>query len=105
MTDIYRLVASGKTDLAADMIFDRVDDLLCAGQFQEVDALLERIDVEQLDITACLCFLSVCLRAEPHLAAWPGMVQRVAARVRTLAPDRYERLMRGLTGGVPIPPQ
>lgn len=93
---VYSLVARGKPDDAIDVLFDRVDDLLIAGEFPRCNDLLHAVDLARLDIDLLVALLSITLRAAPHLPDRPWLVQRVEKRLREIAPDRIEGLMRGL---------
>jgi hypothetical protein len=85
-------------DEALSLIYDTLDDLLLEKRFADVDLALAVVNVDKLDVTLALGFLSITLAARERLPSRPDLVARVETRVRQLAPDRVDALMGGLRG-------
>jgi hypothetical protein len=64
-----RLDKLGHTDAALDLIYDRIDTLLIAHEFDEVDAILESADLKILSIDVLLGLLTSTLPARTKLAS------------------------------------
>lgn len=47
-----------------DLIYDVIDDLLCKGNFEKVDTILQEIDVPKLSTDNLLGFLTTTLYVE-----------------------------------------
>ncbi|MEQ1571872.1 MAG: hypothetical protein ABMA64_39965 [Myxococcota bacterium] len=94
--DVYSLVARSDPDSAIDVLFEQVDDLLSAGEFNRCDALLKTIDPKRLDSNLLVAALSITKRAADRLPERQAFVRRVTARLMEVAPDRLERLLSGL---------
>ena len=56
-------------DVAIDKLFDYVDDLLLKGEFTEVDAFLQIVDVEELSKELAVAVLSITFTAKEKLEA------------------------------------
>lgn len=96
---IYATHARG-TDGALDFLFETADDAYAAGRFADYAAAVAALDFDRLHDLAVIVGVAVTLLG-PKLAGdtlpdRDALVARVATRVRTLAPDRFEALMRGL---------
>lgn len=96
LEDMYCLVAKGDIDNALDVLFDKVDDLLLAGSFEECNRLLPLIDVGRLDTHLLVSVLSITKAASGLLPARQQLVRRVEERLAVIAPERVERLLGGL---------
>ena len=95
LKDVYTNIDAGNTDDAMDMLFDRLDDMFLTGMFGVADALLSHIDVDRLDTTMCVAVLATTFCAKDRLKARAHLVRRVEKRLKKIAPNRAERLMRG----------
>lgn len=96
LPQLYQLVAAGRTTKAIDLLFGKVDSLLCAGSFEEIDALLRTIEVDCLDTTLLVGVLSITVSAKNHLRDRAALAKRIEQRLKLLAPDRIDRLLTGL---------
>lgn len=96
LNDIYVLVSGGKPDEAIDVLFDYVDGLLCDGNFDECNDLLNVVDFERLDSNLVVGFLSITISAKDKLRSRSNFVERAEGRLKILAPDRVDNLMSGL---------
>ncbi len=94
--DVYSLVDQDRPDEAADILFDRIDDLLVDGQFGRCDELLRAIDLKRLDTHLIVALLSITRAAARHLPYRTRLFERAQERLSILAPDRVERLLAGL---------
>lgn len=99
LTAVYRLVKKGETDDdAIDIVYDRIDGLHLEGEFEQVDAILQRVDLEQLNETLMVAFLCITKLAftKGHLPYRPTFVKRVVARMEAMniEPDCIERRLR-----------
>lgn len=95
--DLYALVQEEEIDDAIDLLFDQVDDLLLAGDFEECNNLLLSIDVKMLDVNLLVALLTITYPAKDELRDRGSVVRRIAKRLRALAPERAEGLLRGRT--------
>ena len=93
----YGLIADGKTDEALDLLFDLIDALLSAGQVGECNRILERIDVNALDVDTMIGLLSITLSAKERLVTRRDFLERVEAKLQ-LAHSAHElsELLNGL---------
>jgi hypothetical protein len=82
-------------DTAIDILFEHVDDLLCAGEFAKVDDIIRQADVTRMDTFLLVAVLSCTCCAKDILKEYPGLVERVEQRLLEIAPDRLELLMEG----------
>jgi hypothetical protein len=64
---VIRLAQKGRLDTALDLIYDKIDDLFLAGQFEEVDSLLGKIDIRGSSVDILLGFLTATLPAKSRL--------------------------------------
>jgi len=102
LAHLYILVDEGHIDQSIDVLYDRVDDLLLAGDFGTVDNLLGIIDLDRLDSYLLIGMLSITLAAASKLPSRPEFVEKVRGRLTLLAPDRVGRLLKGLEGVPPM---
>lgn len=103
---VYHHVAAGEHEVATDALFDLMDDLMLDGAWEAFDNVLEQMDLERLDTNLLVAALSMlpkdhnfCETQPQHRAVHADFEQQVVARLRVLAPDRVEGLLRGLTHG------
>lgn len=82
---------------AVDVLFERVDDFFCAGQFDEVDEFLKEILVEIQSVQMLVCILTVTLPAKEKLKNRDDFFKRVTKKVTAERnPKSAERLLMGL---------
>ncbi|MCA9182226.1 MAG: hypothetical protein KDA51_12260 [Planctomycetales bacterium] len=93
---VYSLVGQAREEEAADIVFEKIDDLLCAGQFRRCDELLQMVDVKRLDTKVMLSFLAITLAAKDKLPGRRSLVQHVENRLKVLIPDRAKSLLAPL---------
>jgi len=89
-----RLDQSGQTDAALDIIFDLIDEMLLADQFEQVDRTLVGSWPRDLSTDLLLAFLTATLPARerlPHLRAF-------VENVRQVLQDRDENVDGQLVG-------
>lgn len=79
-----------------DFMFEHIDDLLRAGEFDKVGELLDAVDMSKLDVLLVIGFLSITLSAAPVLPTRPSFVARATERIRELDPERMKSLLIGL---------
>lgn len=97
LEELYGLVDGDSIDLALDLLIERTDDLLSAGEFDQCNSLLIALDPSRLDTNLCVGALSATRRAREHLSSRGGLVRLIRGRLRELAPDRTARLLENLT--------
>jgi hypothetical protein len=67
-------------DKQLNEVFDRLDDLLLAGRFSEVDDILRMVDVANELLAVLLVYLTSTAEAKPKLSARSDFYQAVASR-------------------------
>lgn len=77
-----RLAQVGHIDAALDLIYDRVDHLLSAGRFPELDALLEKIDPSKLTVDVLLGLLTSTLPGKTKLEFRTILFHKVEEEIR-----------------------
>lgn len=92
---IYISIEAGKIDKGIDILFDEIDDLLCAGEFDTCNDTLKLFDLEKLDSNLLVGLLSITYAAKDKLPYRSEMVEKIRSRLKLLAPGRVEKLMRG----------
>ena len=93
---LYRLAALGQDDEAGMVIYDKMDELLFAGRFNDADAVLEAVDLDKLTPLHQVAFLTITSGYRHKLLHRPTYYRNVEARVRAALPDRAERILVGL---------
>ena len=93
---IHELARQGEIDMAADFMLAEFDDLFTNGRFEEANALMCRIDLNQLDTNLVVCLLCSTFPAKDKLPDRAKIVALAEARLRLLALDRVKTLMHGL---------
>ena len=93
---MYQFVEEGRTAAALDVLFNHIDDMLCDGDFQKCDDVIQRIDLERLDTNLLVGVLSITLAAREKLSRRAQVVQAIRKRLEILAPGRVEALMSEL---------
>jgi hypothetical protein len=86
-----------------DAIFNAVDELLLAGQFDLVDAMLTA-DPAKMPIVKMVGLLSISRAAEEHLPNYAAFYSRCRVEVfrRESDAERVERLFQGLEHWKPM---
>lgn len=92
---MYGLVEGDRADEALDILFEEVDTLL-RDDMDLVTEMFEAIDLSRLDTNLLVGVLSITLAGKEYLPSRPQLVQRVEERLRILASERIEGLMKGL---------
>lgn len=70
------------TDSAIDALFDRVDDMLLEGRFQDVNQEMVALNVSELDTDTIITWLSITLAAHDKLPARDALVMRCEKRLQ-----------------------
>jgi len=96
---IYDLLEQGTPGVnefsAADTLLDWIYDLCLAGEFSKAEATLLSMDLERLDTHLTVGVL-LCAYA-CALPCFDALLPKVRARLTTLAPDRVDKILQGLT--------
>jgi hypothetical protein len=95
---IYTLVEQAETDAAVDILYECIDDLLLAGQFEDIDTLFTCIDLTKLNTEMILAILSVTAAGSKVLSERLSFGARARARLIELGHtgDKLEQLLTGL---------
>lgn len=64
------LTREGREDEALDILWDTLDEMLCADQMTEINEALSNIDISKLDPLVVLGILTVTFVASPLLPAY-----------------------------------
>jgi hypothetical protein len=96
LDEVYSLVDRGETERAVDELFEQLDDLLLAGDFESCDRALGCMDEARLDSYTLIAALSVTLMAAAKLPRRNEFVRRTRRRLAELDPVRADRLLEGL---------
>jgi len=91
---VYEFVVGGKSDRAMDVLFRGFEETARVSMDRCGD-LIRRIEVDKLDTTLLVGLLSVTRPRAAELPYRATMVSAVESRLRRLAPERADRLMRG----------
>ncbi len=91
-SDLYSLLQRD-TDDALDLLYDRVDRLLTAGDFSAVETAIDALDPTRLDVVTALGVLTITLPVAERLP----LRSKFADRVRALDPGRADDLLAGLS--------
>lgn len=79
-----------------DEIFNRVDDLLLDGKFDEVDKELRGLNPDTLDTTSSLGYLTITFAAKRRLKARAAFLSAVRQKLTAERPSEVEALLSGL---------
>ena len=93
---MYKFVEQESSADALDILFDKMDSLMCAGEFALCDEILTEIDVKRLNITVTLGVLAITWAGKSHLKQRDQYFQRAKDHIIELDPDRAEELLKGL---------
>lgn len=82
-----------------DTVVSFCEDLIADRQWPYLDAYVRHVaeSAHLLDVASLLAVLAATLRVRDKLVARPVLVYVVTACVRQRAPERAERLLRGLS--------
>jgi hypothetical protein len=81
LLEVYDLSSKNELDKAADILFDKVDDLLLAGDFKGCDSLLTQIDLDRLDVNLVVAALAITFAAKHELPSRTAFVTRSRTRL------------------------
>lgn len=79
-----------------DSIFDEIDDLLLAEDFEGVELILRGVDILNTDTTLLLGYLTITLVAAEDLPYRAGFFNAVKSHLQSIEPDRVDALLKGL---------
>ena len=69
------------TDNEIDIIYDRIDDLLSDGKFNEVDNMLKNLDVNRIDEDEMLSYLTITAAAKNILLNRKAFFEKVKTKL------------------------
>nr|MBK7065943.1 hypothetical protein [Deltaproteobacteria bacterium] len=96
LDEVYGLVAAGSERKALTRIFDFCDELVLAENFSSCSAVLKEVDLDRLEATTALGFLSITNPAKERLPDRAQYLDRVATKLsQTRTEDYVEGLLRG----------
>ncbi len=81
---LYGLDTAGDQQAATDLLFDRVDKLLVAGEFRVCNELLKKVHIERLSTSLMRSFLAITFPAKDQLESRPDLFSRIEKRMITL---------------------
>ena len=67
--DAQRIAEQGKVDSALDLIYERADEMLLAGEFSPLNKIISDLSVDNLTIDVLLAVLTISLPAKSKLPA------------------------------------
>ena len=76
LDDVYSLVQQKRQRKAVDILYEKVDDLLIAGEFKRCDELLRTIDLSRLDTNLIVSVLAMTKSAASDLPCRPNFLAR-----------------------------
>lgn len=82
LTEVYDFVRQDNSHLAIDKLFDHVDDMLCAEDFESCDELLRTVDVSRLDNNLRMAFASITKAAATELPSRPQFLEKLKSTPR-----------------------
>jgi hypothetical protein len=77
-----RLDATGRTDLALDLLYDAIDQLLRESKFDELNAILCGLPIAECSLDLLLGFLTATLPARTKLPSRPQFFADVKAELQ-----------------------
>jgi hypothetical protein len=86
----------GRIDDSLDVLYEHADDLMLEGRFSELDGVVGQVDVEGMSLDLMIGFLTITNLAKEHLPSRATLVTAIETRIREIAPEREESLLRGL---------
>ena len=92
---IYELVKGDFLDDSIDIVFDKLDEYLCAGEFSRVDDFLDKVDINRLDCNLIVAVLSITFQATEELKNWDKFFDVCEELLREKYPERFEGMLKG----------
>lgn len=88
-------------------IYDRLDELILDGRFDQVDTVLREVDLDKLDPICMLGYLSITFMARGQLEEWESLQSRARAAclARGMDGGKVERLFGQLSRTTPTTTQ
>lgn len=93
---VYNAVSQNLIDAASDLIMQHLDEWMLQDKFDQCDAFLTTVNLERLEPYTIVVILAVTLCAKDRLIFRKQFVERAETQLKTLVPDRTEKLMEGL---------
>jgi hypothetical protein len=90
-----RLDATGRTDLALDLLYDAIDQMMRESRFEELDAIIVGLPVAECSLDVLLAVLTATLPARTRLASRPRLFSDVQSTLEQRG-EFEERLLTGL---------
>jgi hypothetical protein len=95
--EMYSLIGQEHFEQAIDILFEKIDDLLLAGEMRSCNDLLRTLDLNRMrDSRMLLGLLSITRAAASELEYRRIIVTRVEVLLRKTHPERVGRLLSGL---------
>ena len=94
-TQANRLDKLGQTDAAIDVVFDRIDEMLLAGQFEQVDRLFDNTNPCDFSVELLLGLRTVTRPAKSRLFNRADFYEQVRRSLHERG-ETDERLLEGL---------
>ena len=82
VTNPQRLAAKGQMELALDLIYDRIDEMMQGGEFPKLDSILSSLPVSDLSADILFGFLTATLPAGSRLSSRAGLYGRIEQALR-----------------------
>lgn len=96
LNDVYARVARGESEEAADLLYERIDDLLLSDRIAQCDGLLRTIDLERLNENLLVALLVMTKPASALLPYRASLRAAVREHLSKLGFSNVEELVRGL---------
>ena|GEM_PF-5791653 len=94
---IYSLAKTNETQHATDMIFYRIDKLLCKAEFEQCDGLLRQLDIRRLPTSLMRSFLTITYPAKDKLKSRTSLFASIREEfIRQRGEAKTKRLLDGL---------
>jgi len=92
---LIELDNKGQSDAALDELFDRIDEMLSASEYEKVDSILANMPLEGPSLTLMMGVLSITRPAAEHLPSRVRYFDRVYRLCTAMRRDA-DSLLRGL---------
>ncbi len=97
LNQVYRLDASGDTQVATDKVFDYIDRLLSSQMFEICDEILKQVKVDRLSTSLMRSFLTITFAAKDHLNERTEFYKKVEEQMTSKrGPEVTKRLLSRL---------